>query len=158
MATASASEVKKSATSYSVEKGLASSIAASGADGRNVPFLDGLLALKTLAQLSEGDEGEDLFKGIIANETRMLKVAAKTLANNPALSEKLGNNLQAVMAMAQVLKQKRDDMVYDNILTSAISNATGDQFNLKAPDARLAEINGNAAAARIRLQRRSQVA
>ena len=152
MATASAGEVKKSATSYGVEKGLAGIIANSGADGQNVPFLDGLLALKTLKDLSPagaaGAESRRLFQGLIDNETRMLKVAAHTLANNKALSEKLGNTLQSVMAMASVLKQKRNDLVYDQILTNAVS---GGAFGLTSPDARRLEINESDARRNIRV-------
>ena len=148
--TAPSSAISRSATSVSVEKGLANVIADNGADGQNVPYLDGLLALKTLRELSIKDDEKKLFQDLIDNETRMLKVAASTLANNPALSNKMGNTLQSVMALSSVIKQRRNDLVYQNILDKAVTDE-GPKFALKTPAQRLRVINGDPAQAALRL-------
>ena len=73
------------------------------------------------------------------NETRMLRTAADTLARNPALAEKMGNNLQSIMALANVLKQRHSDSVVNKILDDAV--ATG-RHGLETPGNR---INGGRA-------------
>ena len=136
--TAPAARQAKGATnSYQVKEALASTVAASGQDGSNVPYLDNLLALKTLRELSpEGDKA--LWQSVINRETSMLRTAADTLQSNPALSEKMGGGLQSIMALSSLLRQKHSDAILDNILMNAVN--TG-KHGLERPAERYARLN-----------------
>ena len=113
--TGAARQAKAATNSYQVKEALASTVAASGQDGNNVPYLDNLLALKTLKELSpETDKG--LWQSVINRETSMLRTAADTLQNNPALAEKMGGGLQSIMALSSLLRQKHSDAILDNLL------------------------------------------
>ena len=138
--TGGARQAKAATNSYQVKEALANTIAASGADGSNVPMLDNLLALKTLRELSPaGDKGAQLWQDVIDRETSMLRVAANTLAQNPALQEKMGGGLQSIMALSGLLRQKHSDKILEKILDDAV---TGKQsFGLEDPEARRKRLN-----------------
>jgi len=137
---AAAKQAKGATNSYQVKEALANTIAASGSDGSNVPMLDNLLALKTLMELSpDGAKGKDLWQTVINKETSMLRVAANTLKDNPALEEKMGGGLQSIMALSGLLRQKHSDAILDDILKKAVTGNEG--LGLEDPSKRLTRLN-----------------
>ena len=72
-------------------------------------------------------DDKKLWQGYIDNSTRMLRLAASAIQDNPAIEEKLGvSGLQGVLALASLLKQRHADKVFDRVMDNAIGEGDAD--------------------------------
>ena len=109
------------ASSFSVQQQLAAKMGGSQKDTHAVSPLDELLALKSLKEMAVATDDKKLWQGYIDNSTRMLRLAASAIQENPAIEEKLGvSGLQGVLALASLLKQRHADKVFDKVMDQAI--------------------------------------
>jgi hypothetical protein len=117
-------------------------------DTHAVSPLDELLALKSLKEMAVGTDDKRLWQGYIDNSTRMLRLAASAMKDNPAIEEKLGvSGLQGVLALASLLKKRHADKVFDKVMEIAIgegddnSRARAQALKLDSVAARYAKVN-----------------
>jgi hypothetical protein len=136
------------ASSFSVQQQLAAKMGGSQKDTHAVSPLDELLALKSLKEMAKSTTDKDLWQDYIDNSTRMLRLAATAIKDNPAIEEKLGvSGLQGVLALASLLKQRHADKVFDRVMDQAISEgddtsrATAQRLGLDAVAKRYSLVN-----------------
>ena len=111
--------------SFNVEKTLAAKAGGSTKESHAVAPLDEVLALKALLEMSEGDD-KKVRQQMINDATRMLRVSAGAIQENPIIKERLGvSGLDGVMALSKLLKQRHADSVFNLALDDAIGE--GDQ-------------------------------
>jgi hypothetical protein len=136
------------ASSFSVQQQLAAKIGGSQKNMHAVSPLDELLALKSLKEMAASTDDKTLWQGYIDNSTRMLRLAASAINDNPAIEEKLGvSGLQGVLALASLLKQRHADKVFDKVMDNAIgegddkSRARAQALKLDSVAKRYARVN-----------------
>jgi len=80
----------------------------------------------SLKEMAVATDDKKLWQGYIDNSTRMLRLAASAIQDNPAIEEKLGvSGLQGVLALASLLKQRHADKVFDKVMDNAIGEGDG---------------------------------
>ena len=106
--------------SYNVEKTLAAKAGGSTKESHDVAPLDEVLALKALLEMSEGKD-KVVWQKMINDATRMLRMSAGAIQENPIIKERLGvSDLEGVMALSKLLKQRHADSVFNLALDDAI--------------------------------------
>ena len=105
--------------------------------------LDELLALKSLRDLGGSKQDMKLWQRYVDDSTRMVRVAAYVIERNPAITEKLGvGGFKGVLALAQMLKQRHADRVYDLVMDEALDDASSKNWiDLESVANRKAQIN-----------------
>jgi hypothetical protein len=106
--------------SYNVEKSLAAKTGGSTKESHVVAPLDEVLALKALLEMSEPRD-KKVWQDMINDATRMLRISAGAIQENPIIKERLGvSGLEGVMALSKLLKQRHADSVFNLALDDAI--------------------------------------
>ena len=131
------------ASNYAVKQAMASQMGGSMRETHAISPLDELLALKSLRDLGGSKQDMELWQHYVDDSTRMLRVAAYVIERNPAITEKLGvGGFKGVLALAQMLKQRHADSVYDNIMDMALDDASSNNWiDLESVENRAKRIN-----------------
>lgn len=88
-----------------------------GDNTKPLSTIDTLASLKALNFFAKGGSDIDATIGQIAqNEVAYLKAGMKAINDNPMLSLRFGNDLQASMTIASLLKQRNSQRIYEQTL------------------------------------------
>jgi hypothetical protein len=93
---------------------------------QNPSTIDILSSLKLIGHFEDAGVQKTVAGQIAQKEIEYLKLGMTAIQSNPALSNKFGNGFSGSMAVAQLLKQKQSERIYDDIMNSILE--TSDVF------------------------------
>ena len=94
-----------------------------------VTQLGTLSTLKLLAQTKAIAQGDDNIAMIAREEIKYLEAAMKAISTNSGLQSKFGSGFEGVQELANIIKQRQSQRVFESVLEDVLDNANSDASN-----------------------------